>query len=45
MNYIYTIGNTKNNMVYIGQTSRDVETRFKEHKTLARAGGSEDKFH
>ena len=45
MNYIYTIGNTKNNMVYIGQTSRDVETRFKEHKTLAREGGSEDKFH
>ena len=29
--YIYIIKNYKNNKVYIGQTTQDVEKRFKQH--------------
>lgn len=36
MSYIYKITNKVNNKVYIGYTSRDAETRFKEHCRDAR---------
>lgn len=34
--YIYIITNTENDKVYIGQTARDIESRFHEHKWEAR---------
>ena len=33
--FIYKITNTKNNKVYIGQTIRPIQERFKRHKTDA----------
>lgn len=36
--YIYIIKNTKNNKVYVGQTSRTIEDRWKQHKNAAIRG-------
>lgn len=38
MGYIYKIYNDINNKVYIGQTSKTVEDRFKEHIKQAKNG-------
>ena len=44
MSYIYTIGNTINDMVYVGQTIRPLQDRWKEHVRAAHTG-AKDKFH
>lgn len=31
MGYIYKITNSNNNKIYIGQTTRTIQERFKEH--------------
>ena len=38
MGYIYKITNDINNKVYIGQTSRSIELRFKEHRESYKQG-------
>ena len=35
MGFIYKITNKINNKVYIGQTCRDLQTRWREHKSKA----------
>ena len=44
MGWIYKITNNKNNKVYIGQTRRKLEQRWKEHIRDAHCG-KQDKFH
>ena len=44
MSCIYTIGNKVNDLVYVGQTVRSVEQRWKEHIRQAHSG-AKDKFH
>ena len=40
MGYIYKISNTINSKVYIGKTTRDIETRWREHKKDALVGNT-----
>lgn len=42
--YIYKICNTENNKVYIGQTRRDLNIRWKEHLNDANSGKEENKI-
>lgn len=44
MGYIYKISNTQNDKVYIGQTSRLLEQRWKEHIRAVKEG-KKDKLH
>lgn len=39
--YIYLITNKLNDKKYVGQTSRDIWTRFEEHRDPSRVGNSD----
>lgn len=45
MGYIYKITNTINNKNYIGQTSKDLDKRFKQHLSFERKDDNKNYFH